>query len=187
MTKHALSAGLFAAALAFDCGASTVRLEGFSWTGGYAYTDTPIRRGHDAGDKRALANLRRRYPHRLFSTLNQELSMPAAPRPITTPSTAPAAAREPSRKVVATRLGYYNLARRRPGDVFVLRKASHFNAKWMADAAAGEPVQTMSPGAARRLEHASILRGKSPRLSPNGADVIDDTPAAVTEPADGVI
>lgn len=35
-------------------------------------------------------------------------------------------------KVVATQLGYYEHARRRPGHQFMLKSEKHFCAKWMA-------------------------------------------------------
>jgi hypothetical protein len=76
MSKHALSAGMTAAAWCFAEGADTVRLEGFSWVSGYQYLPGEVipnraegGRGHAAGDKEAIRLLTRRYPGRLVHSL----------------------------------------------------------------------------------------------------------------------
>lgn len=67
--KEALSAGLFAVALALWAGAGPVRMEGFSWRAGYHYL--PDRalpddmRAHRGGDRIALRALTARYRTRL--------------------------------------------------------------------------------------------------------------------------
>lgn len=180
MSKHALSAGLFAVALLFWAGAATVRLEGISWVGGYAYTDTPVIRGHLVGDQLALVRLLARHADALIHTLplspRQLRSLehlPMATARATTP-TPPRSAPDAVVRVRATRLGYYDLARRRPGDVFQLRSARHFSDKWMEQVEASTPTQTLSPSGALRREHQAILSGKSPRLQPNAADLVED-------------
>ncbi len=64
--KKPCSGGILATALALWCGASSVRLVGFSFTPGYHYikNDHPQTwwRDHVAADKRALAALQQRYP-----------------------------------------------------------------------------------------------------------------------------
>jgi hypothetical protein len=80
MQRHALSLGMFAACWCFLQGAETVRLVGFSWTGGYAYLpDEPIlMRGHEAGDKQALVRLSKKYGERLIHSLTKEKTMATA-------------------------------------------------------------------------------------------------------------
>jgi hypothetical protein len=86
LAKHALSAGLTAAAWCFSEGAETVRLEGISWTTGYQYLPgevIPVRapaqggRGHAHGDKEAIRLLTGRYPGRLLHSLISEVSQMA--------------------------------------------------------------------------------------------------------------
>lgn len=81
MTAHALSAGMFGAAWCFLRGAETVRLEGFSWRGGYSYTDASIAtRGHEAGDKQALVRLEAHYGERLIHTLKEKVMAKRHPK-----------------------------------------------------------------------------------------------------------
>ena len=88
MTKHALSAGLTGVCLALLAGASKVRMAGFSWTGGYAYTDEPIRnRGHIRGDLEALTLLTARYGDRLVCSLDLSAPLPQRSPMETTPTT----------------------------------------------------------------------------------------------------
>jgi hypothetical protein len=90
MSKHALSAGMTAAAWCFAEGADTVRLEGFSWVSGYQYLPGELipnrgegSRGHAAGDKEAIRLLTGRYPGRLLHSLTAEDST-MAKKPTTT-------------------------------------------------------------------------------------------------------
>jgi len=69
--KRPCSSGLLAVAVAFWCGASNVRMEGFSWSPGHHYKlPQPIqKRWHDVADKRALKELYQRFGDRLQTTL----------------------------------------------------------------------------------------------------------------------
>jgi hypothetical protein len=199
LTKHALSAGMFAAAACFWAGAATVRLEGFSWRGGYQYLPgTAISRGHEYGDKRALALLGDRYGARLehalhLPPLTQE-SAPMATRP-TRPATHAASTTErfeasdptpepappPQRpyKVRALKLLQYGLRRRRPGDVFLVAPG-HFRARQMEHVSDATPEHTTTPAQAGRLAEAQVLATKTPQLQPNGADLVEDVPTPTT-------
>lgn len=193
---HALSAGMFAAAWAFHNDAATVRLEGFSWRGGYAYTDTPVpTRGHEAGDKVALARLEARYGERLIHALTKERTMaktfpkpaaaagPSAAKQAAKAATTPAAerARKVARKaeqaaapakprrllVRATERTYYGLRRRRAGEVFQLRRETDFRPSCMAWAG---PDDKPTP-------RPTAESARPPQLKPNAADVADPPPA----------
>lgn len=64
-------------------------------------------------------------------------------------------------KVRATRTGFYNEVRRRPGDVFQLSNTSHFSKAWM------EPVHNAAPERATTAQQALDLAHD--RDSPLGA------------------
>ena len=187
LTKHALSAGMFAAAACFWAGAETVRLEGFSWRGGYAYLPgTAISRGHEHGDKRALALLGDRYGARLVHALHlpplTQESLAMATRPSTHPAIpAPETPAQPQRprKVRALKLLQYGLRRRRPGDVFLIAPG-HFRARQMEYVSDATPERTTTPAQAGRLAEAQVLATKTPQLQPNGADPVEDVPTATT-------
>jgi hypothetical protein len=185
LTKHALSAGLFAAAGCLEARARAVRLEGCSWHGGYAYAPgLTVSRGHVHGDKRALQGLTARYG----AAFTQALFTPSH-----TQGDAHMAKKQPSRsaapagharvKVRATKLLQYDLQRKRPGDVFLLRSPADFKASCMERVSDATPTHTTSPAEAARTAHAAIAAGKSPRLQPNAADLVDDDQAAGDGPA----
>lgn len=177
LTKHALSAGLFAAAACLHAGAAVVRLEGCSWEGGYAYLPgADVRRGHDYGDKRALRALMARYGARFIHSLPGVAPMPTPSSPSRgrAASTAP---RPRPRRVRATKLLQYNLRRMREGEVFELRDPSHFKASCMApvadDAPIGPgPVSTEPPRPLPWIHHGTLLQ-------PNAADPVE--PAGATD------
>jgi hypothetical protein len=81
-------------------------------------------------------------------------------------------------KVRATKMGWYNVSRRRIGDVFVLATPEHFSTTWMELEADHVPLQRTLGKAALAQEHADIMRGRSPRLQPNAADLEEDEPRA---------
>jgi len=194
LAKHALSAGLFAVAACLSAGAAHVRLAGFSWQGGYQYLPgTQISRGHEHGDKRALASLVARDGARLTHALplpptRGEFRMAkAAPRRRPTPkitaaaepatatsASAPTARRAGPVMVRATKLLPYNLQRRRVGDVFALNHPSHFRPSCMERVESGTPAHTTSPAEASRKRQAEVAASKTPRLQPNAADPVDD-------------
>lgn len=198
MDREALSAGLSAACFAFAAGAATVRLVGFSWAPGYEYAPEVklATRGHAWTDKKALANLEARYGDRLVHSLTlrrhdrrraQEtvMSTRSTPRPNRPSAPAPAAAgsdqpQQPQRRqapimVQATKMGFYSLARRRPGDVFQLRDPSHFSERWMVRVADDTPPQLTHPRAAMHQANREAAKTtRTPRLEPNAADVMEN-------------
>lgn len=78
LDKDPCSSGILAAACALWCGATSVRLVGFSFTPGYHYLqkERPMRwwRGHVDADARALRALRGRYGERLSGDLVQAVA-----------------------------------------------------------------------------------------------------------------
>lgn len=184
MSKHALSAGVTAAVLCLWGGAATVRLEGLSFTPGYAYeTPTPVTaRGHVGGDVAALLRLEARYGARIVHRLpipesaRKEFAMANERKPAA-PVMVPGAA--PVRKVQAKKLLFYNMRRYRPGDIFELRSPKHFKPSQMEAVAPSTPVRSIDPREAARREHQAIAAGKSPRLQPNAADLEPEEPTGV--------
>jgi hypothetical protein len=192
MEYEALSAGFTAACFAFQAGASSVTLEGFSWGPGYAYLPTfkPEARGHLGPDRKALANLLGRYDGRFTTTLEpsrfllrrakERYSMATKPRPAAPAATSkgPAAASDkPARPMMvrATRMGFYKLARRRVGDVFELRSAKEFSKRWMEEVPDDTPPQLTSPRAAmHQANREAAKQTTTPRLAPNAADVLEN-------------
>lgn len=177
MTKHALSAGLFGVCWCFLEGAAHVRLEGFSWVGGYAYLPGVEigERGHAHGDKAALLLLGTRYGAALEHSLplpgKGHRSMARTGQSDTVGSNPPLPARVERIKVRATRMGWYQVCRRRPGDVFVLVKPEHFSAKWMERVDGAVPERQTGPAEAQQREHREIMRNRAPYVGrPNAAD-----------------
>lgn len=77
---------------------------------------------------------------------------------------APKAATEPKKKakrlkVRATRMGYYDHARRREGDVFIVEEAD-FSSTWMEKVSANTPEQLTTAQKALDQQHDEILAGK---------------------------
>jgi hypothetical protein len=67
------------------------------------------------------------------------------------------AAQSPDRlKVQATRLGYYELQRRRPGDVFFVSDAEAFSDRWMRKVHDDTPVRTTTQAQALRQEQDAL-------------------------------
>jgi hypothetical protein len=88
------------------------------------------------------------------------------------------------RKVRATKMGYYDHERRRPGDVFVLHKKQDFSAKWMEYVRAETPTSKTSPNQAIAKEHDNVLadrHGGGRKVDPtdphtdNAPDDLEDT------------
>lgn len=77
-------------------------------------------------------------------------------------------------RVRATRMGWYDTSRRRPGDVFVLLAPEHFGTSWMELVPDNVPLQRTLGKTALAQEHADIMRGRSPRLQANAADLEPD-------------
>jgi hypothetical protein len=194
MGHNAVSAGCTAVCLAFVAGAAAVLMRGFSWEPGYANLESAANkklhtRGHEGADKKGFAGLTARYGTRLENPLaippaytrhTKERQMAK-----TAPRTSPAA---PSAgapvKVRAKKLGFYNLARRRPGDVFTLRDPKHFSERWMERVTRETPERLTHPAAAMRQQHQAIMSGKSPRLQPNAADLVEEPGQAQGSPLD---
>lgn len=70
--------------------------------------------------------------------------------------------------VEAIAAGYYDLIRRRPGDVFYIRSKEDFSKKWMRPAAPGAQPSVSTPNQAIRQAHDAILAGRSDRRSVTG-------------------
>lgn len=192
LAAHALSLGLFAVSLVLWSGAARVRLEGFSWTYGYAYLlpsrdDRSRSRGHEYGDKVALARLVARHPgvltHHLvlngalpvteshMSTKDTPTDAPATEPGPTGPAPAAAPAKPRLMKVQAIRMIYYQHRRRRPGDVFVI-PVNRFNAKHMREVAADTPKKLTTAKDLAREQHQQVMSGA--RLQPNAVDLLDE-------------
>ncbi len=83
--------------------------------------------------------------------------VPLAPKPeALRPQTVPAA----RIKVIATKLGYYDLRRRREGDVFFIKNESEFSHKWMERAEPSTPLKQTTPQEALNKVHDDILGGR---------------------------
>jgi hypothetical protein len=63
-------------------------------------------------------------------------------------------------KVTATRTGYYDLIRRRPGDTFYIKSPEDFSRRWMVRAEADTPLSVSTPNQAIRQQHDEILAAK---------------------------
>ena len=86
-------------------------------------------------------------------------------------------------KVRATQLGYYNLKRRRVGDVFTLIKKEDFSEKWMADLSAKPQAAAAKAAAARKplpIKDAdgTIIGYQSGKSAPVVEQVVDEVAAA---------
>ena len=178
-TKQALSLGLFTVGMCLELGAAHVRLAGFSWQAGYAYlpNDRAVTdRGHVHADQIALAHLVARHgeriehaleiPARIMTKAQKEIE--AMPRNTTRVQAGSSTEPVKARKVRATEMTFYGGARRREGEVFVLRSPSHFKAKCMEDVPDDTPV---GPAPAEGLKPAGT---RIPSLKPNAADPVDD-------------
>lgn len=62
-------------------------------------------------------------------------------------------------KVRAKELGYYDHARRREGDVFIIANEQAFSAKWMERVDAATPERMTTANQALRQKHDEILGG----------------------------
>jgi hypothetical protein len=67
-------------------------------------------------------------------------------------------------RVRATRLGYYDHARRREGDVFTIADEAAFSSKWMQKVAANTPESLSTSQTAIQREHDRILQEKAPAV-----------------------
>jgi hypothetical protein len=197
MKEHALSLGLFAACWCFLEGAETVRLEGFSWAGGYAYLpDTPIPvRGHAAGDKQALGRLAARYPERLIHQLTKE---PAMAKPTSRPlrdaaanvrkqvaknATTPAAERAKKVKqdkdakaaAAAAPRRRARMVRATAMTFYALKRRKPGEVFPLRDPADFREscMEDVAPGTAPTPAAPGRPSGAPPPLAPNGADVVD--------------
>lgn len=80
-------------------------------------------------------------------------------------------------KVRAKKLGQYGLRRRRPGDVFVVRRAEEFSKTWMERVPEDTPDVTQSTTDVARQSMASQLSGRGPvqQLQHNAADPLEES------------
>jgi hypothetical protein len=69
-----------------------------------------------------------------------------------------------SQKVRATQMGYYNLIRRREGDVFTLETDAHFSAKWMERVDPRTPERITTGKDALAQQHNEIVKSRSPGI-----------------------
>lgn len=84
-------------------------------------------------------------------------------------------------KVRALRMGYYDDARRREGDVFTV-EARHVTETWMARVRADTPENTTTGQAELRRQHDEILRTRMPAA---GTPLVDDVlPTGAQNPLD---
>lgn len=63
-------------------------------------------------------------------------------------------------KVRAIEMGYYDHARRRPGDVFVIANEKAFSKRWMERVDANVPERTTTATEALRKQHDDIISGR---------------------------
>lgn len=85
-----------------------------------------------------------------------------------------AAHRSTARRVRATKVGFYQNARRRVGDVFVLEKESDFSEKWM------EPVDATTPE--RRTSSRDAQATGRPTRSTLGGVPVEESPTGAANP-----
>lgn len=101
--------------------------------------------------------------------IEEEVVVPAKP------------ARPQPMKVRATKLRYYNMKRRRVGDVYVLRKPSHFDPKTMVLVSGSTPERVTGPNAHIEREKQELLgmrQGDKPDVNmitgPDEASQVDE-------------
>jgi len=88
-------------------------------------------------------------------------------------------------KVRAKKLLFYDMARRREGDVFILREPTDFKASQMEWVSASTPTRTTTPSeAAVRRDRGIAGQGQPRRLKPNAADYEDDDDKDTRSPLD---
>lgn len=75
-------------------------------------------------------------------------------------------------KVRATQMCFYDLKRRREGDVFVITGPSEFSERYMEVVQGSVPLKSTSPQAALNREHDEILGGTAAR--PSNLNTDDD-------------
>ena len=80
-------------------------------------------------------------------------------------------------KVRAIQMGYYDNARRRVGDVFVVQGEHEFSTRWMERVSDHTPERVTGANAAIRQQHDGILSGEVSRASVLGDDTPPDTDA----------
>jgi hypothetical protein len=93
-------------------------------------------------------------------------------------------------RVEATRLGYYDHVRRRPGDVFTIAQASDFSRKWMRRVDADTPERITTPNQALAQQHDEILamrhtppsEANRPGIQVGPDDVSDGIPTGTQNP-----
>ena len=84
-------------------------------------------------------------------------------------------------KVTATTLGYYGIRRRRPGDVFVVKRKD-FSAKWMQEVLPETPLRAQSQIDLVRQRDAELnTKGSNRQLQPNAVDPLDDDAPVIFE------
>jgi len=74
-------------------------------------------------------------------------------------------------KVRATQTGYYDHARRREGDVFLIASARDFSEKWMEDVDPRTPERLTTGDQELRKKHDEIMRDRMPA---KGTRLVDD-------------
>jgi hypothetical protein len=73
-------------------------------------------------------------------------------------------------KVRATQVGYYDIKRRREGDVFFINGPHEFSKRWMEIADKGEQLRETGAQAALDKRHDEILGGVAERQAPREDD-----------------
>lgn len=75
-------------------------------------------------------------------------------------------------KVRATRMGYYDHARRREGDVFHIATMHDFSANWMELVDPATPERVTTAKQALEQQHDEILAGRTPGASQSETDAL---------------
>ncbi len=143
-----------------------------------AQTDKP-RKGHTASAKLPPAGDTAKKA--VTSTAAISVSRRPAPPP------------EPPRderpfKVRATQIGFYDNARRRPGDVFTIQRHSEFSIRWMERVDASTPDKITTPNESIRQQHDEILALRHAGQVPAGSvqtgpdNVPDNLPTGTHNP-----
>ena len=93
-----------------------------------------------------------------MAVVGKPAAAPAAAQPISEPQgAAPAREAITPFKVRATEIGYYDLKRRRVGDVFVVQRESEFSSRWMERVGARVPERETSGQQQLKAQHDEIL------------------------------
>jgi len=103
-------------------------------------------------------------------------SRPGTPAAAPAPPPASPTARRTKIKVEAIRMGYYELVRRRVGDVFLLVKPEDFCDTWMRVVSPSVPERTTTGQEELRRQHDEIMKERAPSV------LTDDLPTGAGDP-----